>query len=237
MTDRTGDNVGCIDNYVFRYSESSDEGVSKIIHVNDLDLEAKTEYILRVSSENPHAEEALIGTTTVRTDKEAKNVTLPISFVREHDRIRAGQMVSLNLYEKRPLANEDLKISDSSTVLGRSEVVADPTVSDGCDARLTCKRAAEEIPKGGEMLKFRNTRTQTEKIVQSHSDFKSDKYQISFPMDAREAIGAQPNDLVEIIRPAEGETDVEQRSQKEIVEETHRMVSEMYESYLQQVNE
>jgi hypothetical protein len=236
MTNRIGDQVGRIDSYVLRYSQTSGEDVTQNIYVSELDLQANTKYALVVSRKNQSIDNARIGTTVVRTDKEAKNATLPISFIREHEEMRPGQNVSLTFYEHLPPQNQDFVISDDSSILGRSEVVADPSVSDGCDARLTCKNASKAIRSGGEMLKFRNTRTQKEETVQSHADFESDKYQVSFPIEARRSIDAKPTDLIEIIRPASNKIDND-KEQAELVRETHRMVSEMYEAYLQQVND
>jgi len=236
MKEEKGAKVDDMNGYVIRHGNSNKYNVVTSVSVSSLELSPSTEYIVEVMNERGPSGASNVGTFKAKTSANGENITIPTSFIEEHDEILPGQTVNLEFYERLPPQDEAVGISDNSRILGRSEVVADPSVSDGCDARLTCEKASKAISSGGETLKFRNTRTQMEIVSQTHADFAAEKNHISFPQEIRRSIEARPGDLIEIIRPEPRGVNGD-REQEELIRETHRMVSEMYEAYLQQVKE
>jgi len=221
--------------YVFRRSESNPTGVVSTVSIgNDVDVEPSTEYILEAHRDNGRNGREKIATTEIRTSETGKQLTIPKATIEETEQIKPGVPVVLKLFEVEEEEAEEpqVEISDNASVLGRNTVSADPSCSDGCDARLHSEPAKEYLDSlgGTGELKFRNLRTNEEVVGESHSNYQKTGNAVQFKKRLREQINAQHGDLIEIIKPGRKED----KSVEELIREMHGMMMEMYNDYLEQ---
>jgi len=238
MPVRQGDLVGVKKDYVFRHTDRVDHNVVTTVTVGDLDLDGGETYIGEIVNNGGRGGNETIATAEMNVSGDGNSLTIPYEVVRNSDKIVPGQTVNIKVFERVEVPEQ---ISDSADILGRAEVVADPSVRDNCDARLTCEVASEYLGDKRKTLRFRNTRTHEESEAETHSDYDKKTNAVSFPIELRERISAQPNDLIEIIKPAQSEgadeTNAEDKDVEELIREMHSMMMEMYNDYLEHTND
>jgi bifunctional DNA-binding transcriptional regulator/antitoxin component of YhaV-PrlF toxin-antitoxin module len=161
-----------------------------------------------------------------------KRITFPKAKL-ESANLLPGDTVIFEFFE---LENGDL--TESSEVIDRVNATKDRSNNDKVQSRLNSKDVYEYINERGGItkLKVRNVRTgkSTTYMAKSRGSTDHHHYRCNFPQDIREEIGAEPDDLIEVITTNESEDfDL---SQREMVKEMYGMVTEMYDAYLENKN-
>lgn len=233
MTREKADVVASIENHVLRYAESTETGVVQTISVTELNLDGSSKYEMALINNKGRGGDEVIGETAVKTDKKARNITIPVSFIREHDEVRPGQTVNVVFYQYTENNTQTVAISDERSIIDRAKVCKDSGVSDNCDSRLYSEKAANHLSSSPKVMKFRNTRTGEEALAETHANHTSRVNVVSFPMSARRKVSAQPDDLIEIVDVG-GESE---KNNQELIHEMYEMISELHEAYLQQTDE
>jgi len=229
------EHVGTI-NHVFRYTDQQEHNVVQNIGVSELDLEASTEYIITVDINGGRGGNETVLETAVNTNKEATQVSLPHEDIEKTEAIAPGRTAILKVYtvEEDDVADG---LSDNTSVIARTTVKADPSSSDDCYSLLHDKSVAEFLSGTSKKLQFRNTRTMQESVAECHSDYER-RGHFTFPSEVRESIGAQPDDLIEIIASSDGEsTSPDEQDVESLIREMHGMMMEMYNDYMELQNE
>jgi len=227
--------VGTID-HVFRYTDRQEHNVVQNIGVSELDLEASTEHIITVDINGGRGGNETVLETTVNTNKEATQVSIPHEDIEKTEAIVPGRTAVLKVYT---VEEEEVSegLSDNTSVIARTTVKSDPSSSDDCYSLLHDKSVAEFLSGTTKKLRFRNTRTMQESVGECHSDY--DRWgNFTFPSEVREAIGAQPDDLIEIIASSDAEsTAPHEQDVESLIREMHGMMMEMYNEYMELQNE
>jgi hypothetical protein len=238
MPVRQGDLVGVKKHYVFRHTDRADHNVVTTITVGELDLDGGETYLVEIQNSGGRGGNETIVTAEMNVSEDGQSLTIPYEVVRDSNKIVPGQTVNIKVYERVEVPEQ---ISDSADILGRAEVVGDPSVRDNCDARLTCESASEYLGNDRKTIRFRNVRTKEEYEVETHSNYDKKTNAVSFPIIVREAISAEPADLIELIKPAqaasESEDAAEDKDVEELIREMHGMMMEMYNDYLEHKND
>jgi hypothetical protein len=234
MPEQKGELIATKKNYVLRHTENNSQNIVTSVDVTSLDLTANNRYFVVVKGNNGPKGNSKIGSFSASTDKYGSNITIPIDFIKQKEQMKPGKTVDIRFHREIEATN----LNDPAEVLGRAEVVEDTTVSDNCDARLTCEPVSDYLGEKYGVIRFRNTRTQQECEAQTHSTYESDNNAVSFPKEIRSQIDARPGDLIELIGPADSSPDAtDDKDVEELIREMHGMMMEMYNDYLEAQND
>lgn len=225
--------------YVLKRQESDGNvnNVNQQVRINDVDIPQKTPIVVKIDIHNNPEDN---GTTFEAKSYSGRcGFSIPRDVIRELD-LYPGHSVRLVIFERKvSKGNGEFDISDNANVIDR--VSANNGGRNSVGSRLYSQKAQEYINKnGGEAkLKFRDVRTGNEAVGISHTDYESRKHKhtINFPSQVREEIDVEIGDLIEIIVPGEATDSDNKPSQDERIDEIHSMVSEMYDSYLENKND
>lgn len=222
---------------VLRWTDSHGHNVQVNISVDGAGVECGEEYIAVIELyQGPDGMES-VAEFEVTIHSNDKRITLPKDVIQSSDALVPGRSIKISFYgviEDKDITSQDQSqenygISDSAEVLGRATPNKDPSSSDGLDSTLYHSAVGQYLEQNGEsMLKFRNIASGKETLGTSYAGYVDKESRFSFPKTVRDEIDVSEGDLIEIIKPAQADSDDEDK-----IDEIHRMVSEMYEAYLE----
>jgi len=233
-----GKKIGMASNVVFRYSDTSETNVVHKVNISGSRVEGGKEYFVEVYKNQGQNGQSMIAEFKSKISKGGNHVSIPKSVVLSTDQIQPGRTVNIYFFEVDEPNTQEKKVGgleDSAEVLDRATPNLDSSSSTKLDSRITSTKAVQHVKKrGGECeVKFRNTRTGEETISATHAGYDGHGNKIHFPVSAQKKIGADIDDLIEIIRvDKENQNNILGAKQNEKIEEIHDMVSEMYDAYL-----
>jgi hypothetical protein len=166
-----------------------------------------------------------------KTYTDGTGFTLKTAIINEHD-INPGQRIHVEVYEavqEQTSANGGGTIlEDDAGVIDRPPAISAPSNSDGVDSRLTSEAVYDFLDGDKMYLPIKNCRTgnTTEALFKQNNN----DHEISFRMQDRRAVDAQPGDLIQISKPTVKENSTEATLEQK-VDELHEMVSELHAAY------
>jgi len=213
--------------YVLRYHDNAynSQNVQCQIRKRDLNLDEHKSIDVTVSDANGEHKIADYRTDTYGN---GSGFTLPTNII-ESNELVPGQKVKISLYEYEDTTDTDEtedEFVDDGYVLDRVEAVSDSSATDNVDSRLRSEKVHRYL--GGLSKEFAFKNVQTGKTATATVSPNNERNTFTFPHQVREAIEVSPDDLIEIRLP---ESENDELSTSEKIDEIHEMISELYDAY------
>jgi len=228
-----GDKVGSVRHTFGRTDSNPEYATQQMVYLASIDgVEKDTEYFVEFKSAGrSNIDYSDQEPFLIKTHSSQCAFNVPRRILNEND-ILPGHCAFINLYEVDKVKDEQTDFIDDSSIIGRTTVVSNKSNSDNCRSSLRDKKIYKYIGDGEMNLKLRNVKNGKETYVLT-SQNGSGRYEFSFPISKREALDAEPGDLIEVIDvDAENDNDSSPGLPRdEKIDAMYEMVSELYDAY------
>lgn len=215
---------------VVRRSPSQFNEVNSQISIEDLDVGTGETYVVEWYQNDSGSMDRL-GCTVSDVYSTNKGITLPRKIIKEND-IKPGQVITARVHEASEGNGSEQSIVEGGEFSDLATIVKDSYRTDGIDSSIASEPAWKYLKRGGELLEFTNPDTGDSYVAKANAH--KNKYNITFPYEARREIDAEPGGVVEISPGDEdpnltdgGHEPIGDMEPLEILKEVHRMVREI----------